>query len=646
MSLAKGGSQSVQVILAPFGLSATLTGVTYKSSDAHVAKLLQEWHRFYPLDRNRYTCQDDNGDVVTMAPAVEVIMAGVKMVYPTCYVLVTDLDSSYNATKKTMSFSDKNSLMTMMIPMTENHEPSPFTTSNHPLLSDVDLPSQIEVMTEQAWQDGLSINPESTLSASEQQSTQYHQIQGQDQTCELTTSDLVSAWDFGYPGRYVKKKSKSKIREKSSKDHRIRFNSKIPFHKKHESVDELTWTLDQADLLNSSAVHHNNQNNNNSEQGQGNQGAKSNAPSSAPTPQGPSKRAPTSLVSPANPGSVGCGPVTPVFTPKGSVRTPGGVDLLSPAAPQPASNGPLTPMDLGDGLKNPGTPRSVPSYPIPSPFESKKSVATPLQASNSTASNSNIKSEVLQRPVIKSEPLQDQPDSSSSEIQNQRPVALKMLMNPFKRPALPTKEYEEDLETENLNMSDLIYDTNSIRLWLNHPVKRFKPTDLKQNDPFRPAYRRLSQADAMLSGNPNEAVEFNEDASSFGVNVKQEPSSNLTMQQQQNNPGARFNNFANNNNLANNVANNGPNTAANDFGNDSVYDANNPDKRENGSAAKVIIKGRPKAGLYITTANFIFLILIFRTLTLSVCLQVKVFSLQSTTFKTFLTKTIAMRLRG
>merc|ERR1719228_1911400 len=78
LSIARGAANPVQVILAPHGLSATLTGVTYKSSDANVAKQLQDWHRFYPLDRNKYTCQDNFGDIVTLAPAVEVIVAGVK----------------------------------------------------------------------------------------------------------------------------------------------------------------------------------------------------------------------------------------------------------------------------------------------------------------------------------------------------------------------------------------------------------------------------------------------------------------------------------------------------------------------------------------------------------------------------------------
>ena len=206
------------------------------------------------------------------------------MVYPTCYVLVTDLDSysQQDGGKKTRipksgGFDMKQSLM-------ENHEPSPFTSSNHPLLSES---FNLQCLTEYAWQDGLGINPESSLSVSEQQQTQYHQQNlnssdlnqsnsgQQNQAQNLMAADLVHAWDFAYPGRYVKKKPRSKIREKSSKDHRIRFNSKVPFHKKSESVDELTWALDNTDLINSNQGITTNQASN-----------KSGPNSSAPTPSG------------------------------------------------------------------------------------------------------------------------------------------------------------------------------------------------------------------------------------------------------------------------------------------------------------------------------------------------------------------------
>jgi len=139
LASARAGSNTVQVILAPFGLSATLTGVTYKSND--VVKLLNDWSRFYPLDKNRYSCPDGQGDVITMASAVEVIVAGVKMVYPTCYVLVTDLDppthTSFSANSCNSAAGSSLKRNAAADSYMINHEPSPFTTSNHPLLSEL-----------------------------------------------------------------------------------------------------------------------------------------------------------------------------------------------------------------------------------------------------------------------------------------------------------------------------------------------------------------------------------------------------------------------------------------------------------------------------------------------------------------------------
>ena len=93
LSTARGQAAPVSVILAPYGIAGILTGTSFKPTDANVGKLLKDWTRFYPLDRNRYFCQDHHGDLVSMPPAVEVTVAGVKLVYPTCYVLVSDTDS-------------------------------------------------------------------------------------------------------------------------------------------------------------------------------------------------------------------------------------------------------------------------------------------------------------------------------------------------------------------------------------------------------------------------------------------------------------------------------------------------------------------------------------------------------------------------
>lgn len=552
LASARGQANPLPVILAPFGLAATLTGVTYKSSDAHVAKLLQDWNRFYPLDRSRYTCQDSSGDIVTLAPAVEVIVAGVKMVYPTCYVFVTDLDSFSSAAGSKRSTFDMKCY--------DNNEPTPFTSSNHPLLSDFEVQLLPGSITEQSWQDGLTVNAESALSSSDQQQQQYHQqytpvaatgpAPGSSSTSaidNMPTSELVSAWDFSFPGRYVKKKPRNKLREKSSKDQRIRFNSKVPFHKKADTVDELSWAMDQSDLLGGPVGP---QNSGSTSNNVNNRGGSNSQMRGTVQP---------SLVSPA-PGSVG-GPVTP-FTPKGgpgSVRTPGAPDLLSPPG-APPSNGPLTPMDMDS--KNPGTPKSVPSYPMPSPFsaaeqQNKKPITT---STPSTVVKSEILQSVLQQPPASSSSLppfnvKTELDTNSDEAVNEASNAnatssssSMSSLSSFKRPALPMKEYEGDLETEHLRLSDTIYDTDSIKSWLNHPVKRFKPTDSRHNDPFKPLYRRQSQAELMTNADQvNSVTSQNASIESLSNNdlkpnleltIKQEPVSNGNA-----NMNARFNSF-------------------------------------------------------------------------------------------------------
>lgn len=93
-----------QVILAPYGLAATLTGQSFRNIDPQTEKVLNDWSAFYPLHS-----KDTSS---SMPPIVEVmsgneeefscqvrsfsnflcLTGGIKMRYPTKYVLVTDLD--------------------------------------------------------------------------------------------------------------------------------------------------------------------------------------------------------------------------------------------------------------------------------------------------------------------------------------------------------------------------------------------------------------------------------------------------------------------------------------------------------------------------------------------------------------------------
>lgn len=75
----------MNVILAPYGLNATLTGVTYRDLDDATNRTVSEWKRFYPIKL------DTNKDELSRLPnIVEVLVAGVRMRYPSCYVLLVD----------------------------------------------------------------------------------------------------------------------------------------------------------------------------------------------------------------------------------------------------------------------------------------------------------------------------------------------------------------------------------------------------------------------------------------------------------------------------------------------------------------------------------------------------------------------------
>ncbi|XP_039856881.1 mediator of RNA polymerase II transcription subunit 13-like isoform X2 [Simochromis diagramma] len=97
--LAQTSVTPLQVILSPYGLSGTLTGQAYKMSDPAVRKLMEEWSYFYPMvlqqkegggeKEKEETSQayDRNSHV-----AVEVVVGGVRMTYPSAFVLIAQGD--------------------------------------------------------------------------------------------------------------------------------------------------------------------------------------------------------------------------------------------------------------------------------------------------------------------------------------------------------------------------------------------------------------------------------------------------------------------------------------------------------------------------------------------------------------------------
>ncbi|XP_025089778.1 mediator of RNA polymerase II transcription subunit 13-like isoform X2 [Pomacea canaliculata] len=89
-----------QVILAPYGLNGTLTGQAYRDMDPNSRRVYQEWVQYYPLEMDDAKEFDPN----RLPNLVEVLVAGVRMRYPSAYVLICESEdgsgrgSSTNAT--------------------------------------------------------------------------------------------------------------------------------------------------------------------------------------------------------------------------------------------------------------------------------------------------------------------------------------------------------------------------------------------------------------------------------------------------------------------------------------------------------------------------------------------------------------------
>lgn len=59
----------VQVILAPYGLAGTLTGISYKDTEPTTLRSLDEWRQFYVLQE-----QDPQNDASKLPALVEVVV--------------------------------------------------------------------------------------------------------------------------------------------------------------------------------------------------------------------------------------------------------------------------------------------------------------------------------------------------------------------------------------------------------------------------------------------------------------------------------------------------------------------------------------------------------------------------------------------
>ena len=394
---------------------------------------------------------------------------------------------------------------------------------------------------------------------------------------------VLAHWDYGNPGRIVKKRppnnknvssSRSSGRDRYSKNnpHGHKFvNSKIPYHKKADAVDELAWTFGQTEMMidrssgmplsdaegvgSSNTLHpHPHFLQPLEERANEKGGPASIHTHCMPSPASVNPVTPLSVSNALTPKQCGPGSVPPSSIASQPARTPGDPANLRSPYPHPLSNGPLTPAMDTENKFGPTTPKSIggpPSCgptvpPLGSPFgQRNKNVATVPMGPLSAGAGNNVERKpdtvAVKNEQLGSYPAHSQPaiyggtngpslfnntqnpnyhNSGASQVtssynsffknENEYSTAqerkLMQIIPPssYKRPALPYKEYEDELQRTQITLSDSIYNSSSMQDWLNHPVRKYRKTEKinqKQGGtieaPKKPLYRRKSQTDLL-----------------------------------------------------------------------------------------------------------------------------------------------------
>jgi len=332
-------STSIHVVLAPYGMAGTLTGTSFQDGDPAVTRLLEEWKAFWPLYNNCYTCRDNSGEQVDMPAGVEVVVSGVRLVYPTSYVLVTDIDNHLLCEASGV----------------DNVEPSPFTGSSHELIS---RGGEVASLGQSGAVD--CVLPDTDYENSEREDM------GGSSSSQL--AQALANWEFVNTNKTFKRKNRRTVKREVRDFKGNKFKGGAPVFKKGELGDPIMWGLDQ-DGFSSAAA-----------RGRINQGHSTHHTQ-------PNNRVPSEGLPMQSPASVG--PVTPGPL---SVKSETAMPLLSPH-----TNGPTTPVYTpGDSVPtfNPATP-STPGGPksqgppssVPSPFRAVNPALADRKPDMSSLSN-------------------------------------------------------------------------------------------------------------------------------------------------------------------------------------------------------------------------------------------------------------------
>nr|CAD7425183.1 unnamed protein product [Timema monikensis] len=507
---AQASSSGAPVLLAPFGLSGALTGQVYKAVDLHTQRLLEDWRQFYPIGGG-------GEEGAALPPAVEVVVGGVKMRYPTCYVLATDMDDCA----------------------------SPVKSPPAPPLS----PSLAVHLPEHVWQDSI-LNP-----------TQHVAAEG-DGTANQQPP--VGHWDFVEPAR---KTSCSCSKRKCELQNKVCLIPPLPLtffypdiglrnnciyclrpHNRVSTIQENRGTSWEFEVIGNKC---------NPPGGVKNKGAVSSVK------PGKGEKGSRGVVAPfhrrlppdmEHSRCVGIGTPSggPSSYPRCQSMTPNPLPTLHDSLPVPSVGSPASaaPSPLPNPHSQPASvPPADPTMPTLSPHPpAPPQPSTPLEAQdkvtpaatpsdlNGPKSVSSVSNQLLVKCVLLNvQVFSPYPAASSVEaapkpvdtmVGSQGPASTHSVAAPnpvappeppvLKRPNLSSKEYEDEEELH----SELLYDYSTLDAWeglLNHPVKRFKPSDLRPAEPVRPRPQRQSSTDHQPSPtNPNLVQTIKQE-------IKQEP---------------------------------------------------------------------------------------------------------------------------
>lgn len=411
----------VHVILAPFGLAGTLTGQSFRNNDPHTQRLLENWRLFYPIDRGPHHSD--------LPAAVEVIVGGMKLKYPSHYVLLTDLDDSTHSL-----FSNHNQ---------PNHPP-PMVAQ--PLTRGL---NRVGLLAERVWQESLLVhNMNNSSNASITNNISVTNTTSNSNTSNTgssggttSTPSVPSTTPVGGPPQ---------PNNPGSPQHTPgQWNFVDPTRKQ---------TCSCSCKLNCGAS----------------MGQNDSVPIASVGSPGPPESPAPSVPPPTDPT----------------------MPLLSPQPPQHhISQSPLlddkvvsTPIDFN-------APKSVPSISnqMLSPYGEEVKTTLSESGGGGPGSVGTIGGGKT-TPLAARTPAPAPTPPPQPAVQQQPPPAPK-------RPLLSSSDYEEALAQE-IRPSDLLYDYSLLDAWLNHPVKRFKPSQPSQ--PPTPQQTFIKQEPNLPNSNPIE----------------------------------------------------------------------------------------------------------------------------------------------